>query len=406
MQRAHKIRLNPTAEQQVYFRKACGTARYAFNWGLAEVQRALDEGRQLESTLDLKKRFNAIKGAQFPWVYEVTKCATEGAFVNLGRALANFRASKRGTRKGRRVGFPRFKSRKRGYGSFYLANDKFTVEGYQLVVPKLGAVNMTEALRLEGRILGATISERAGWWWVSIQVEVPHVVPTHAGHPVGVDVGVKELAVDSDGQRHENQAPLRKHLRQVKRLQRAASRRSKGSANRRKAVRKLARAHYRVACLRADRTHKLTTALARKGSVIGIESLHVAGLLKNRHLSLALSDAALREIHRQLQYKAVWYGSRVIAVAAFFPSSQLHAACGYRYRDLRLSDRTWTCPHCGALVDRDRNAARNLRDEALRVSAVPVVATSARKSPVDGVSDFPCESSAGRSRNGSVLSST
>src|SRR5207237_173865 len=159
--------------------------------------------------------------------------------------------------------------------------DKFSVEDHWLTVPKLGRVNMSEPLRFAGKILGATISERAGCWWLSVQVDVPQVVPIHQGHAVGVDVGVKELAVDSDGQRYENQAPLRKALRTVKRLQRSVSRRKQGSKNRRKAVGKLARAHYRVACLRADAHHKATTQIARKAALIGIEDLNVAGMLKN-----------------------------------------------------------------------------------------------------------------------------
>jgi putative transposase len=168
MLRAHKIRLNPTPEQETYFRKAAGTARFVYNWGLKEVKCALDDGRAPATALDLKARFNALKRQQFPWVYEVTKCVVEGAFGNLGAALANFRASKRGARKGKRVGFPKFKRKKRGAGSFYLANDKFRVEGHWISIPKLGQVNMTEPLRLVGKIMSATISERAGWWWVSI----------------------------------------------------------------------------------------------------------------------------------------------------------------------------------------------------------------------------------------------
>src|SRR5687768_10534896 len=125
MQRAHRIRLNPTPEQQAYFRKAAGTARFVYNWGLSEVKRALDGGRTPATALELKARFNALKREQFPWVYEVSKCAVEGAFRNLGTALANFRASKRGEHKGRPMGFPKFKRKKRGAGSFYLANDKF-----------------------------------------------------------------------------------------------------------------------------------------------------------------------------------------------------------------------------------------------------------------------------------------
>jgi putative transposase len=382
---AHKIRLNPTPEQEVYFRKAAGTARFVYNWGLAEVKRALDDECKPESPLDLKARFNAIKRDQFPWVYEVTKCAVEGAFRNLSAALTNFRKSKRGERKGRRMGFPKFKSRRRGRGSFYLANDRFSADGHWLNVPKLGRVNMTEPLRFAGKIMGATISERAGWWWVSIQVDVPHEKPVHVGHAVGVDVGVKDLAVDSDGQVFENQKPLRTAIRRVKRLQRTVSRRIKGSQKRRKAVLKLARAHYRVACLRADVHHKATTQIARKGALIGIEDLNVVGMLKNRKLARALSDASLGEFHRQLRYKAERYGGQVVTIGRFFPSSKMHHGCGGYKADLDLADRVWLCPACGEQVQRDLNAARNIRDEALRVSASPVVATSGCQLPVDAV---------------------
>jgi putative transposase len=385
MLRAHKIRLNPTPEQEQYFRKASGTARFVYNWGLAEVKRALDQERTPESVLALKARFNAIKRETFPWVYQVTKCAVEGAFRNLNAALTNFRASKRGERKGKRMGFPKFKSKRKGFGAFYLANDKFRVEAHDLIVPKLGRVNMTESLRFVGKILGATISYHAGWWWISIQVDVPHDPPTHAGQAVGVDVGVKDLAVDSDGQVFENQKHLYHAHRSVRRLQRQLSRRVKGSNNRRKAVLKLARAHYRVACLRADAHHKATTQIARKAALIGLEDLNVAGMLKNRHLARALSDASLSEFHRQLRYKAAWHGGQVVAVDRFFPSSRIHHGCGGYKADLALSDRVWTCPACGVQVERDLNAARNIRDEALKLSASPVVATSGCQLPVDAV---------------------
>jgi putative transposase len=240
----------------------------------------------------------------------------------------------------------------------------------------MNSQNMTNALSKDGKILGATVSYRAGWWWVSIQVGVPHEPPAHQGHAVGVDVGVKDLAVDSDGQRYENQAPLRKAIRTVRRLSRRVGRRTKGSQNRGKAVLLLARAHYRVACLRADAHHKTTIQIARKAALIGIEDLNVAGLLKNRKLARALSDASLSELHRQLRYKAEWHGGRVVAVGRFYPSSKLHNGCGGYKNDLDLADRVWVCQACHKLVDRDLNAARNIRDEALRLSASSVVATS------------------------------
>lgn len=175
MNRAHVIRLNPTPEQALYFRKACGVARHAFNWALARWKEARAEGRRVRMK-DLKREYNRIKREQFPWALEVTKCAPEQEFANLSQAFANYFSMKeegmlpklKHPRKdGEEGGFPHFKSKKRDRHSFYLNNDKFRVEGYFLHVPKLGKVNMTERLRFAGKILSAVISERAGWWFVS-----------------------------------------------------------------------------------------------------------------------------------------------------------------------------------------------------------------------------------------------
>lgn len=367
MHRAHKIRLNPTPEQATYFRRATGTQRFVFNWGLARIKESLDAGEKPPHVLELKKAFNAIKDVQFPWVYDVTKCAVEGGFQNLQAALSNFFQSKKGERKGKKMGFPHRKSRKRGYGSLTLANDKVSHEGHTVTIPRLGKVNMTEAVRFEGKLLKATVSYLAGWWWISFAVDVPHDAPPHQGHAIGVDVGVKDLAVDSDGQRYENQAPLRRSLRQLRRCCRKVSRRIKGSANRRKAGLALAKLHYRIRCQRIDALHKATTDLVQRASIIGIEDLHVVGMLRNRRLARSLSDASMSAFHRQLTYKAAWHGSIVQRVDRFFPSSQLHHGCAGRKADLTLAERQWMCPDCGALVERDLNAARNIRDEALRL---------------------------------------
>jgi transposase len=183
MIRAHLIRLNPTPEQADYFRKACGTARFVFNWALARWKDYRAQRRRV-SMHELKHEFNRLKRDRFPWVYDVTKCAAEQEFTNLGQALANyFRKKKAGRlpklsrprKDGEQGGFPQFKSRKRGFGSFYLANDKFSVDGHTVQIPKLGPVNMTEPLRLTGKIMSATVSYRAGWWWIAITVEMPCV---------------------------------------------------------------------------------------------------------------------------------------------------------------------------------------------------------------------------------------
>src|SRR6266545_1876531 len=287
MIRAHLIRLNPTPQQADYFRKACGTARFVFNWALARWKDYRAQSRRV-SMYELKKEFNQIKRERFPWVYDVTKCAAEQEFTNLGQALANyFRKKKAGKlpklkqprKDGEQGGFPHFKSRKRGYGSFYLANDKFSVNGHTVQIPKLGRVNMTEPLRLQGKIVSATVSYRASWWWIAITVEIPSQVaqPKPLG-AVGVDVGLKALAVVSTGEVVENQKHLTQRLRQIRRLQRAVSRKRLGSQNRANAVRRLAKAHFKVACARKDVAHKLTTRLVWQAAIIGVEDLNVTGM--------------------------------------------------------------------------------------------------------------------------------
>ena len=368
MIRAHTIRLNPTPEQARRFRQAAGTARFCYNWGLRVIKDALDQGVKVPVARALRDEFKRIRAVAYPWTFQVGKSAIEGAFVNLGQAVTNFFASRRGRRKGKRVGFPTFKSRRHGYGSFYVANDRLTVDGHTLTVSKVGTLNMTEALRLVGKILGATIRYQAGWWWISIQVEVAHTPPTHTGPAIGVDLGIKALAVTSEGEVVENQKHLKAALRTVKRLQRSVSRKMKGSANRQKAVLKLAKAHFRVACQRKDVLHKLTTYLVRRAALVGIEDLNVAGMRKNHCLAQAISDVGFAEFRRQLDYKAPAAGSRVVAIGRFYPSSKTCNHCGSVNPNLTLAMRKWTCPGCGTVLDRDLNAARNIRDEAVRLA--------------------------------------
>src|SRR5215471_1099282 len=185
MIKAHKIRLHPTAEQVTYFAMAAGTARYAFNWALAEWKRQYEAGEK-PSALGLRTQFHALRRAQLPWTYEVTKCAIEGAFMDLAAAFNNFFE---GHKAGRKTGFPRFKSKRRSRPSFYLANDKFTVGDHWIDVPKLGRVNMAETLRFSGKILSARISKTAAWRFVSITVEMPDAIPCNTHPPVGIDVG-------------------------------------------------------------------------------------------------------------------------------------------------------------------------------------------------------------------------
>jgi putative transposase len=368
MIRAHKIRLNPTPEQASYFVRAAGTSRFVFNWGLAEWKRQYEAGVK-PSALALKKQFNAVRAQEYPWTYEVTKCAVEGAFLDLGKAFKHFFD---GRKKGRKVGYPQFKSKKRSKVSFYLANDKFTVGDHWIDIPKLGRVNMAEKLRLCGKILGARITKTASWWFVAIQVEVPDQPVSNTNPTVGIDVGINRLATLSDGRRFENQKPLHTSLKKLAHACRALSRKQKGSKNREKAREQVARLYYRINSIRDDTLHKLTTEVARTCGVVGIEDLHVKVMMQNHCLAMSLSDAALGRLLAFLEHKVKAAGGQVVKVDRFFPSTKRCSQCHTLHPDLTLADRIFVClnPACGYTADRDLNASLNLEQEA-RLLASP-----------------------------------
>jgi len=221
---------------------------------------------------------------------------------------------------------------------------------------------------LDAVIKSVVISERAGRWFVSVRTDEPERLLPAGGESLGVDVGITHLATLSDGTTFENPKALRKAQYLLRQRQKAVSRRVKGGANRRKAVQKLAKQHYRVACVRNDAIHKATTAIAKRAAVLGIESLNVAGMLKNHRLAGALSDAGLSEFHRQLKYKLAWRGAACVEADRFFPSSKKCSACG-RVKDvLPLSERVFRC-ECGNEIDRDENAAVNLKNLAVSSTA-------------------------------------
>ncbi len=366
MIRAHKIRLNPTTEQEVYFRKATGTKRFVYNWALNRWQWAKGQGIATYGMMAAKKDFNAIKGERFPWVYEVAKDVAEGAFADAGTALKNYFDSQRGKRKGVKVGFPKFKSKKNKQQSFRLNNDKFKVDKHRFWVPNLGWVNMAEPLRFVGKIMGAVVSKVADWWYVSLQVELEQPDPKRfEKQSTGVDVGIKALATLSDGSELENQKPLRRQINQLRRLARSVSRCVKGSNRWWKAKRRLARFHATVANRRADAQHKASHKIASTYAFVGVENLHIKGMVKNRRLSLAISDVGLGEFIRQIEYKSAAFGGQVVKVGRFYASSKTCNDCGYINRTLELKDRTWTCLGCGVINQRDWNAAKNIEQEAL-----------------------------------------
>jgi putative transposase len=383
MIKAHKIRLHPTTEQVTYFAKAAGTARYAFNWAVAEWKRQYESGEK-PSALQLRTQFHALRKEELPWTYDVTKCAIEGAFMDVASAFKNFF---QGRKAGRKTGYPKFKSKKRSRQSFYLANDKFTVGDHWIDVPKLGRVNMAESLRFQGKILSARISKSASWWFVSITVEMPDEIVFNTNSPVGVDVGLNRLATLSDSRWYENQRPLVHQLKKLRRLNKQLARRTKGSKNWQKTKEKLGRLHAEIACIRLDWLHKVTTQIARTSGIVAVEDLHVKGLIRNRCLSRSFSDASVGKLLDFLESKVPHQGGMLLKVDRFFPSSQLCHRCGARKADLTLADRIFVCPNsdCGYIGDRDENAALNIILEALRVFGLNlntpsgVVATTRRK---------------------------
>src|SRR5216684_3402623 len=287
MIKTHKIRLHPTPEQANYCARAAGTSRFVWNWALAEWNRQYEAGEK-PSALKLKKQFNEMRREHFPWTWEVTKNASDQPFLDLGKAFTAFFAGK--------ARHPRFKSKKRSKPSFYLANDQLELGDHRIWIPKLGWVNTAENLRFQGKVAGARITKTADWWFVSIQVELPDALPEKKPAAVGIDVGLNRLATLSTGEGVENQAFLKTALKKLRQANKRLHRRKPGSNNREKARKQVARLHYRITCMRDDVLHKLTTRLATCYGVIGIEDLNIKGLLKNRHLSRSLSDAALGKL--------------------------------------------------------------------------------------------------------------
>ena len=360
---AHRIRLNPTNAQETYLARAAGTARFAYNWALSEWRKQY-EACKTDPTLSkpceaaLRRLLNSIKHEQFPWMMAVTKNAPQMAIMQLGRAFENFFAG--------RAHYPRFR-RKGQDDRFTLTNDQFRVEGRRIRIPKLGWVRLRETLRFVGRIVSAAVARTADNWYVSITVDAPDssLSPADNQGTVGVDLGIKALATLSTGETFQGPKVLRGLLIRLRRRSRALSRKVKGSRNRAKAKLKLAKLHARIANIRRDSLHKLSTSITRRFHTIGIEDLNIKGMLGNRHLARAVADMGFRELRRQLEYKAAWRGGHVMLVDRWFPSSKLCSGCGYRLGALDLVVRHWTCPGCGASHDRDVNAATNLRNVAV-----------------------------------------
>jgi putative transposase len=372
-----KVALDPSRRQESLLLSHAGAARFAFNAGLSHVREQL-EARKLAteagtpkdelpdvdwSFYALRRWWNANKTVLAPWWPENSKEAYASGLEGLARALKSWTDSRRGKRKGKPAGFPQFKSRARARAAWAYTTGSFGVaDRTGVTLPRIGRVHTHEQVEERigtGRILRATVSRASGRWFVVFTVErVPAATIPPTGKPV--DLGVTNLAVVSDGRVFANPKHLSAAQRRLTVASRAYARTKRGSTGRRHAADRLANLHARVGHLRLDALHKLTTNLARSHSVIVIEDLHVSGMLRNRFLARAISDAGFGEFRRQLNYKATNFGSTLVVADRWMPSSKTCSNCGTVRTKLSLGERTFRCEHCGLILDRDLNAARNL----------------------------------------------
>lgn len=378
--RGHKTELDLNKAQITACLKHAGAARFAYNWGLRRYQEEYAAGHRSPTAISLHKELNALKQTDIPWMYDVSKCCAQEALRDLEKAFKHFfrkcHLKKMGQWKGK-LGYPRFKSRKKGIGSFRLTGAIHVTDTY-VQLPRLGRLRLKEKGKKQYiptsgvKILSATVSEQAGRWFVSVQVEEEIATPVPAtSKTIGVDLGIKTLATCSDGRTIENPKALRKSLKKLKRLSRRHSRKQERSKNRKKAAHKLARLHARIAHIRSDALHKATAQIVAKTKPDGerpacivIEDLNVAGMLKNRKLSRSIADVGFSEFRRQLEYKSSQSGSTMKVVSRWYPSSKTCSSCGWIDEDQTLADRTFICEECGIVLDRDFNAALNLAASA------------------------------------------
>lgn len=356
-----------------------GAARFAYNAGLAHVKAALDAGEKPEwSYFSLINWWNANKDTLavsadgVPWWRENSKRAAETGLRWLADGLSNWSKSRKGKRKGRRVGFPKFKSKDRETPRFSYSTSGAHTGGLikgdpkALWLPRIGRVHCFENVtaRVDGaRVLNMTISRRGGRWYAALTVErdEPTVRQAPKGGAVGIDLGVKALATLSDGTVIPNPHHLQADEQRLKRAQQALSRKMKGSKRRAKAKDRVARLHARIANCRSDTLHKLTARLAQTYSDICIEDLNVAGMLKNHRLAKVISDVSFYELRRQLEYKTAKTGAKLHVIDRWYPSSKTCSNCGSVKAKLSLKERTYKCEHCGLVIDRDLNAAINIQ---------------------------------------------
>lgn len=352
IKRAYKYRIYPNTEQQERLAYQFGASRFTYNYFLRQrIDHYASTGEGLTYHATALMLTELKRQIEFEWLDEAHSQILQQALRDLDTAYSNFF--------NKHAQFPVFK-KKHGKQSCRFPQG-FKLNGKRLYVPKVGWIKITLHRSLEGKMKNLTISKtKSGKYFASIQVEQEIDDPTYEGGQIGLDLGLKDFAVTSDGERFPNPKHLRKSEKKLTRLQRKLSRTEKGSNGREKTRLKVARQHEKVTNQRLDFTHKLSRKLVGENQIMVIEDLNIKGMVQNHHLARSISDAGWSEFVRQLTYKGEWYGCEIHKIDRFFPSSKRCYHCGFIHQDLKLSEREWLCPECSTVLDRDINAAQNM----------------------------------------------